>query len=219
MDQSGNEPLLSSHYVSGECFYIESDLVPLMEQCVLFLFRFLLQMYGVILYSLHVRRPCETRGFTSLKVLNDSRCPMCSRPCWSSIRLLLSDPHALLCPSLFFLFFYIPCWHKGAGHFNIRFLVLWGGQQALREKERERRKDRNENEKQESIKGKEWKKWELEYRDKRVTQSRVERTWEGWKVWITVGRRSLLSRCEVCWGARAPFARWRTSIPAAQNPK
>lgn len=28
VDQSGNEPLLSSRYVSEECFYIESDLVP-----------------------------------------------------------------------------------------------------------------------------------------------------------------------------------------------
>ena len=41
VDQSGNEPLLSSRYVSEECsffFCIESDLVPLMDRRVI-LFR------------------------------------------------------------------------------------------------------------------------------------------------------------------------------------
>jgi len=64
VDQRGNEPLLSSCYVSDECFCMGSDLVPLWS-CVLVCLGFQLVTDGAILGNVHVQYPRETSGFTS----------------------------------------------------------------------------------------------------------------------------------------------------------
>lgn len=66
-------------------------------------------------------------------VVNDSGRPVCSQPCSSFIclcNLTLTLPVSF---PLIFLLFHIAWWHKGMGYFNIRYLVVQRGQEALRE--------------------------------------------------------------------------------------
>lgn len=92
---------------------------------------FLLRTDGSILCGMHVQCPGEAGAFTRVKVINDSSYPVCLWPWSSSICLCYLTLTA--CCVVFLIFSHSVSLADMKGYFNIRFLVVQGGQEASRE--------------------------------------------------------------------------------------